>query len=136
MYIVGIRYPRKSGQRFNLKHYLEVHIPAGMSLFRKLNGFLPQRVFVQHSSCGLDGAEDSSDSYATSWLCFDSREQAEGFSRVFADATASQLLIDDMPNYAPLTPTFLLGDMIEMRDIAKLADAGDRQLHELHRTAG
>lgn len=136
MHIVAIRYPRKSGEVFNLKHYLEVHTPAGISLFRKVNGFLPTRVFLQHSSLGLDGAADSSDSYATSWLCFDSPEQVEGFRRVFADAAASRWLIDDMPNYAPIAPTFLVGEMIEVQEIAKLADVGDRQLDELHRTTG
>lgn len=125
MHVVSIRYPRKAAEPFNLEHYLKVHVAMGLNLFRELNGFLPRRVFLQHSSCGLDGNPGSSDSYATSWLCFDTREQAEGFAKVFRDPQASQVLINDMPNYAPLAPTFLLGELIEIEDVVAVARTGN-----------
>jgi len=133
MYVVSIRYPKQPGGVFNLEHYLNVHVPTGMSLFRAINGFLPKRVLLQHSSCGLDGNAESADSYATSWLCFETREQAAGFSKVFRDPDASRVLIDDMPNYAPASPTFLVGEMIEIEDLIASARRGDLRACKRHR---
>jgi len=130
MHIICIRHPTVGGKSFNLAYYLSVHLPMGLSRFRAINGTLPQRVIVQHSTRGLDGKAESADSYATSWLCFETQNQADGFVKLFQDAAASRALIDDMPNYAPTAPTFLMAEMIEMEDIAALAGAGDLKAHE------
>ena len=42
-----------------------------------------------------------------------------------------------MYNYASVAPTFLVGELIEVEDIAQLADVGNQQLMKtLSRTTG
>ena len=117
MYVVSIRYPRAPGQEFNLQHWRDVHMPKGVGTYNQTNGFAPKRVMIQHSVFGMNGQPESTDSYATVWLLFDTRAGLEGFMRLHNDPEESAELEQDFDNYAPVPPHIALGEFEVFEDI-------------------
>lgn len=128
MYVVSIRYPRQSGQEFNLEHWRAVHMPKGIGTYHRTNGFMPKRVMIQHSVFGMSGEPESTDSYATVWLLFDRREGLEGFMRLHNDKVKSADLERDFDNYAPAAPHIALGELEEFNDLDDILRRGQALL--------
>lgn len=129
MYAVSIRYPRKAGEEFNFNHWADVHMPLGIATFRKTNGIWPRQVMVQHATFGMDGKPESTDSYATIWLLFDTRAGLDGFMKLHNNPVASAELSNDFGNYAPLPPHIALGEVTVFDDMATVLKRGESLLH-------
>ena len=117
MYAVSIRYPRKAGEEFDLEHWANVHMPMGIGIFDKTNGFAPKQVMIQHSTFGLDREAQSTDAYATVWLLFDTQEGVDGFIKLHGDPVKSAPLVEDFANFAPLAPHLSLGQVDIFDDV-------------------
>ena len=129
MYAVSIRYPRDAGKEFNFEHWAEVHMPLGIATFKQTNGFAPVKVMVQHNTFGMTGDAESSDSYITVWLVFESNEGLKGFMTLHNDRVSSADLTDDFDNYAPLPPALVLGELTVFEDIDDILARGNAILH-------
>lgn len=129
MYAVSIRYPRKSGEEFDFEHWASVHMPLGIATFRQTNGIAPEKVMVQHETFGMDGNDESADSYITVWLLFAGRDGPEGFMKLHNDRQASAELSEDFDNYAPLPPAIVMGRVSEFTDMQEVLTRGEQLLN-------
>lgn len=130
MYVVSIRYPRKAGEEFNFEHWAEVHMPLGIATFKQTNGIYPSKVMVQHETFGMDGQTESSDSYVTVWLIFDTAAGLDGFRKLHNDNIASAELSEDFDNYTPLPPQITLGRLQTFDDMDIVLEKGNALLNE------
>ena len=130
MYAVSIRYPREDGKQFNFEHWAEVHMPLGIATFKQTNGFAPVKVMVQHNTFGMTGDAESSDSYITVWLVFESDDGLQGFMKLHNDRVSSAELTEDFDNYAPLPPALVLGELTVFEDMDDVLARGNAILHQ------
>jgi uncharacterized protein (TIGR02118 family) len=112
MYTVKIFYPKKPGSsfEFNLRHYLEVHVPLGLRLFRQHMGFSPARVECDVNCSTLDGADGCYHVVAS--LYFETREEAEGFRRLFRIPEVGEQLSADWANFTEVAPEMIWGELV------------------------
>ncbi len=129
MYAVSIRYPREVGKEFNFEHWAEIHMPLGIATFKQTNGFAPVKVMVQHNTFGMTGEAESSDSYITVWLVFESNDGLQGFMKLHNDRVSSAELTEDFDNYAPLPPALVLGELTVFEDMDDVLARGNAILH-------
>lgn len=131
MYVVSIRYPRKEGEQFNFDHWKSVHMPMGIGIYNRTNGFAPKQVMVQHATYGMDGKSESADAYATVWLLFDTKEGLDGFIKLHSDEIASAPLAEDFVNYAPLPPHLAFGECEILSDMDDIITRGEKIIDSL-----
>jgi hypothetical protein len=115
MQIVSVLYPRASGDpRFNLDHYIDVHLKLGFGLMWKHFGAAPERAIVLHTTSGIDGSPVTSPYLAICFVVFRSREDADLFAKVFAIDEAAKALQADWANYCPAAPEIIVGAALEL----------------------
>jgi hypothetical protein len=134
MQIVSVLYPRASGDdglnrdhgsRFNLDHYIDVHLKLGFGLMRKHFGTAPERAIVLHTTSGMDGSAVLSRYLAVCFVVFKSREDAALFAKVFAIDEAAKALQADWANYCPAAPEIVVGAGLELSGAEILEGADD-----------
>jgi uncharacterized protein (TIGR02118 family) len=91
---VGVFYPKKEGGKFDMKYYLEKHIPM---VRQKLGGALKGVAVEQGLSGGMPGAPITYQVIAH--LTFDS---VEAFQSAFGPHANS--VMADLPNYTDVQP--------------------------------
>lgn len=125
MYCVMIMYPRAEGGQFDLKHYLDVHMPMGVGLLFKHTGVKPVKVVIQTENHGMDGSAGSS---AYNTLCsvyFNTEQEANQFITVFNIEEAARLLKADWPKYTNTNPIAEIGRAFEL-DVDELICKSDK----------
>ena len=85
---------------------------------------------IQHSVFGMSGEPESTDSYATVWLLFDSRKGLEGFMRLHNNAVESAELEQDFDNYAPVAPHICLGELEVFNDMDVILERAQELLDD------
>lgn len=128
MYAVSIRYPRKEGEEFNFEHWKNTHMPMGIGIYNKTNGFIPKQVMVQYDTYGMDGRPESTDAYATVWLLFDTQAGLDGFIKLHSDEIKSAPLAEDFSYYAPLPPHLAFGKIEVFEDMDAVLARGNTVL--------
>jgi uncharacterized protein (TIGR02118 family) len=96
-----ILYPNDPGKKFDMKYYMEKHIPLVKSL---LGTYGLVRVEVDKGIAGLGGAP--APFVCVGVLCF---ESLEGLERGF-EAKAPELMAD-IPNYTDIPPQIQISDI-------------------------
>ena len=121
MYCVSILYPNTPGSVFNLKHYLDVHMPLGIGLLQRQMGMVPQRIEVQAPGLGLDGAGAAYHCICN--LYFEHQADVEKFAQLLQNEVAARLLQADWPNYTVAAPVAQFG-ICRTLDATALSAAG------------
>jgi hypothetical protein len=130
MQIVSVLYPGNSGDdRFDLDHYINVHLKLGFGLMKKHFGVAPERAIVLHTTSGTDGSTVSTRYLAICFVVFKSRADAALFAKVFAIDEAAKALQADWANYCPAAPEIILGAALELTG-AGILEGADQVLAE------
>ncbi|MGH7908001.1 MAG: EthD family reductase [Candidatus Binataceae bacterium] len=118
MYCVKIMYPRRPGSSFvfNLKHWLDVHMPLGLGLFREQFGFSPLRVDCDVNCTG--SGDEQAKYYVVSSLYFNNKNEADCFSKLFAIPEIAAKLKADWPNYTELDPEVVFSEIIDVDPVS------------------
>ena len=98
---VSVLYPNQTGTKFDMKYYLDRHIP----MVRRLVGSALKGVSVEH---GISGDEPGSPPpyVTTAHLLFDS---VEAFQKSFG--VHAQEIMDDIPKYTNSEPLVQIGEV-------------------------
>ena len=114
MYCIKVMYPKKPGSSvtFNLKHYLEVHVPLGLSLFRQHMGFSPVRTESDVNCSPLGGG--TAHYHVIASLYFRTRQEADGFTRLFGIPEVAARLKADWPNFTELDPEVIGSEVVDL----------------------
>jgi uncharacterized protein (TIGR02118 family) len=100
---VSILYPNTKGSRFDLRYYLDEHMPLSIELLSKHPGW--RGVSVEHGVSGsAPGAEPT---YIA--MCHFTFDSAESFAAAFTPHAAA--LQGDVPNYTDLTPVIQFNEV-------------------------
>jgi uncharacterized protein (TIGR02118 family) len=107
MTTISILYPNNKGSRFDMRYYVNTHMPVSIELLSNHPGF--KGVSVEH---GLGGAEARTDAtyIAMCHFLFDSMED---FMAAFAPHAAR--LQGDMPNYTDIRPVIQFNEVLISR---------------------
>jgi uncharacterized protein (TIGR02118 family) len=111
MYRVDIMYPNKQGSTFNLKHWSEVHLPMGLRLLKVHCGVSPVRVEACRNPYGPPGL--TVPYHLINSLYFNTRDDADGFIRLFGIEEAASELKEDWPKYTQSDPEVMISEMVE-----------------------
>jgi len=116
MFCVKVMYPKKPGSsyKFNLDHYFKTHMTMGLGLFRKHIGHSPLRVECDVNPESMTPGEPRY--YLICSMYFNTRDEAEGFARLFAIPEAAAQLRADWPNYTELDPEAVVSEVVENID--------------------
>ena len=98
---VGVFYPYKEGSKFDMKYYLERHMPT---VRQKMGGALKGMAVEQGLSGGTPGAPISFQAIAH--LTFDS---VEAFQAAFGPQ--ADTIMADVPNYTNIQPTVQISEV-------------------------
>ena len=98
---VSVLYPNGAGSTFDMRYYLDKHIPM---VQQRLGGAL-RGVFVEHGLAGMD-AVSAPAFLAMGHLVFDS---VEAFQRSFGQHAAE--IVGDVPNYTNTQPTIQVSEI-------------------------
>lgn len=116
-WMVAFCYPNAPGGTFDYRHFVDVHLPLGLSQTLKHLGLKPRKLVVYSPTWNV-GAPGSTLPYiAISSVFFDSRADAEKFSTLFSFEEAARLLSADFPNYTPGPPDVMLAEVHELTDV-------------------
>lgn len=118
MFVVAFAYPASGDQDFNLRHFLDVHLPMGVALCRRHLGLIPEKIVVHGPLEGGGGATPIL--AAVSQVYFRTRLDAETFLTLFSVPEAAQKLIADFPRYTSGPPQVLIGEVTELPDMPEL----------------
>jgi hypothetical protein len=118
MHVVAFAYPAAGRDSFNLRHFLDVHLPLGVGLCRKHLNLVPVKIVV-HGPLA-DGAGGDPSLGAVSQVYFRTRAEAEKFLTLFSYPEAAQKLIADFPNYTSGPPAVVIGEVTELGDMPGL----------------
>ena len=133
MHCVSILYPNTPGSVFNLKHYLDVHMPLGIGLLQRHAGMVPQSIEVQAPGLGLDGA--GATYHCICNLYFEHEADVEKFKQLLQAEVPGRLLQADWPNYTAAAPVAQFG-LCRTLDAKALAAAGQPLIEAALRNAG
>lgn len=122
MYCVSIMYPANAGSSFNLKHYLDAHMPLGIGLFHRESGLVPYRIEVLAPEAGAEAPY-----HCICNLYFCTEADLERFRALLSNEEAARLLQADFPNYTTAMPVAVFSRRIEL-DPARLAAGGPRAI--------
>lgn len=117
MYMVAFMYPNKVGGTFNREHFLNVHLPLGLSQTLKHLGLRPLKLVVYSPAWNVGNPAALLPYIAISSVFFDSRADAEKFSTLFSFEEAARLLSADFVNYTPGPPDVMMAEVTELTDI-------------------
>src|SRR5262245_54936771 len=93
---ISILYPNTKGSRFDLRYYLDKHMPLSIELLSKHPGW--RGVSVEHGVSG--GAPGSEPMYVA--MCHFTFDSSESFAAAFTPHAAA--LQGDVANYTDVTP--------------------------------
>lgn len=119
-YIVAFCYPNAPGREFDLGHFVNVHLPLGLSQTLKHLGLRPRKLVVYSPTWNVGAPGAELPYVAISSVFFDSRADAEKFSTLFAYEEAARLLSADFPNYTPGPPDVMMAEVHELTDVDAL----------------
>jgi len=112
MYCVRIMYPALPGTTFDYDYYLANHVALGVGLLKKHGGVSPVRVEVDIHPFGLpDGKVPN---HAINSLYFTTREEAEGFIKLFGIEEPVEEMKRDWGRYTSSPPEFMISEVIDM----------------------
>jgi hypothetical protein len=117
MYMVAFMYPNAPGGTFNLEHFVNVHLPLGLSQTLKHLGLKPIKLVVYSPTWNVGNPQTSLPYIAISSVFFNTRAEAEKFSGLFGFEEAARLLSADFPNYTPGPPDVMMAEVTELTDI-------------------
>jgi len=104
---ISILYPNNKGARFDLRYYIDKHMPMSIELLSAHPGF--RGVSVEH---GLGGAVPGTDA-AFIAMCHFLFDSAENFMAAFMPHAAA--LQGDMPNYTDIEPVIQVNEVLISR---------------------
>ena len=104
---ISILYPNKKGARFDMRYYVETHMPLSIELLSAHPGF--KGVSVER---GLAGAEPGSEAAYVA-ICHFSFDSMESFMGAFTPHAAK--LRGDMPNYTDIQPLIQVSEVLISR---------------------
>jgi len=104
---ISILYPNNPGSRFDLRYYIETHMPMSIELLGTHPGF--RGVSVEHGLGG--GAPGTEAAYVA--LCHFSFDSVESFVAAFTPHAAA--LQGDMPNYTDIEPVIQFSEVLISR---------------------
>jgi hypothetical protein len=97
-------YPNPPGSVFNLRHYLDVHLPQAMDLLQRRFAITPERIEILADGQGLDGTAASSPYHCVCNLYFKTREDVDKLLELLGSEEAERVLVADWPNYTQASP--------------------------------
>lgn len=104
---ISILYPNNKGARFDLRYYIDKHMPMSIELLSAHPGF--RGISVEH---GLGGAVPGTDA-AYIVMCHFLFDSAENFMAAFMPNAA--VLQGDMPNYTDIEPVIQVNEVLISR---------------------
>jgi uncharacterized protein (TIGR02118 family) len=104
---VSILYPNNKGARFDMRYYLDTHMPLSIELLSAHSGF--KGVSVEH---GLGGAVPGTDAAYVA-MCHFLFDSVESFMAAFTPHAA--VLQGDMPNYTDIEPVIQVNEVLISR---------------------
>ena len=117
MHCVKILYLRTPGWSFNLKHYLDVHVPLGLGLLAKHAGVHASSVEIDVNPTGLaPGSDVPYDALAS--VYFEKRSDAQAFLDMFKNDEIFRQLKADFPNYTKADPEILISEVIRVDPVS------------------
>lgn len=105
---ISILYPNNKGARFDMRYYVETHMPLSIELLSPHPGF--KGVSVER---GLGGAEPGTDPAYVA-MCHFLFDSIEGFVSAFTPHAAR--LQGDMPNYTDIKPVIQVSEVLLSRE--------------------
>ena len=111
MYSVRIVYPNKAGSTFDWQHYYDVHLPLGIRLLREYRGISPLRIEVdQHITS--DGKDGNAPYHCICTTYFNSREEVDAMTSLFAVEEVRRQLAEDWPKYTQTDPELMVSEIV------------------------
>lgn len=101
---ISILYPASAGARFDLRYYVDTHMPLSIRLLGQHPGF--RGVSVER---GVGGAAPGSEPAFVA-MCHFLFESAEAFMAAFMPNAAT--LQGDMPNYTNIAPVIQINEIL------------------------
>ena len=111
MYSVRIVYPNKPGSTFDWQHYYDVHLPLGIRLLREYRGISPLRIEVdQHITS--DGKDGNAPYHCICTTYFNSMEEVDAMTSLFAVEEVRRQLAEDWPKYTQTDPELMVSEIV------------------------
>ncbi len=104
---ISILYPNQKGSKFDLRYYIDTHMPLSIGLLSTHPGF--RGVSVER---GLSGAEPGSAATYVA-MCYFLFDSMESFMAAFVPHAAA--LQGDMPNYTDINPVIQVNEVLISR---------------------
>lgn len=104
---ISILYPNNKGARFDLRYYIDKHMPISIGLLSAHHGF--RGVSVEH---GLGGGIPGADAAYVA-MCHYQFDSVENFMAAFTPHAAA--LQGDMPNYTDIEPVIQVNEVLISR---------------------
>lgn len=104
---ISILYPNNKGARFDMRYYVDTHMPLSIGLLSAHSGF--KGVSVER---GLGGAISGTDAAVVA-MCHFLFNTAEDFMAAFTPHAA--VLQGDMPNYTDIEPVIQVNEVVISR---------------------
>lgn len=104
---ISILYPNNEGARFDLRYYIDKHMPVSIGLLSAHPGF--RGISVEHGLAG--GIPGTEAAYVA--MCHFMFDSAENFMAAFAPHAAA--LQGDMPNYTDIAPVIQINEVLISR---------------------
>lgn len=104
---ISILYPNTKGSRFDVRYYIDKHMPLSIQLLSSHPGF--KGVSVEH---GLGGAVPGSDASFVA-MCHFLFDSVDSFLAAFMPHAAA--LQGDMPNYTDIEPVIQFNEVLIAR---------------------
>lgn len=123
MFVVAFAYPESAGRPFDLRHFLDVHLPMGVALCRRHLQLIPEKIVVYGPL--QDGAGGTPILSTVSQVYFRTRAEAEKFLTLFSVPEAAEKLGADFLKYASSPPRVLIGEITEIPDMPGLCDRAE-----------
>jgi uncharacterized protein (TIGR02118 family) len=107
MFKVSILYPNNKNARFDLRYYIDKHMPKSIELLSAHSGF--RGVSVEH---GLGGGIPGTEAAYVA-MCHYQFDSVENFMAAFTPHAAA--LQGDMPNYTDIEPVIQVNEVLISR---------------------
>ncbi|HEX5338377.1 MAG TPA: EthD family reductase [Gallionella sp.] len=104
---ISILYPNNKGSRFDMRYYVETHMPLAIELLSAHPGF--KGVSVERGLGGLVSGADA----AHVAMCHFLFESTDDFMAAFTPHAA--VLQDDIPNYTNIEPVIEVNEVVMFR---------------------
>ena len=104
MTTISILYPNNKDSRFDMRYYVETHMPLAIELLSAHPGF--KGVSVER---GVGGAEPGTDAFYVA-MCHFAFDSVESFMAAFIPNAAT--LQGDIPNYTDIQPLIQISEVL------------------------